>query len=85
MQSQVHSNRGGHMLDAVQHTAVKPASSTALAQFVKGFAFAVAVILGVSAAPRPAAAETPAEFISIIGADVLQEMRSTAPIDQKET
>ena len=72
------------MLEAVQHTAVKPPVSTALAQFVKGFAFAIAVIVGVAAAPRPVAAETPAEFISVLGADVLQEMRADVPLAQKE-
>ena len=71
-------------LEAVQHTAVKPPVSTALAQFVKGFAFAIAVIVGVAAAPRPVAAETPAEFISVLGADVLQEMRADVPLPQKE-
>jgi phospholipid transport system substrate-binding protein len=65
-------------------SALKPAVSIGLARFVKSFVLALAVIAGVSAAPRPVAAETPAEFISIIGADVLQEMSSTAPLDQKE-
>jgi phospholipid transport system substrate-binding protein len=66
-------------------SAVKPAAGTALAQFVKGFALALAVIAGVWVASKPAAAdETPAEFISTIGTDVLQEMRSSASLDQKE-
>jgi phospholipid transport system substrate-binding protein len=52
---------------------------------VKGFALALAVIAGISAAPRPVAAgQTPAEFISVIGADVLQEMRADVPLAQKE-
>jgi phospholipid transport system substrate-binding protein len=68
-----------------RESAVKPAVSTALAQCVKGFALALAVIAGVSAAPRPAAAgQTPAEFISVIGSDLLQEMRADAPLAQKE-
>jgi phospholipid transport system substrate-binding protein len=68
-----------------RESAVKPAVSTALAQFVRGFALALAVIAGVSAAPRPVAAgQTPAEFISVIGADVLQEMRADVPLAQKE-
>jgi len=89
------------MLETVQHTienressssgvtehesAAKPAVSTALAQCVKGFALALAVIAGVSVASRPVAAdETPAGFISIIGADVLQEMRADVPLAQNE-
>jgi hypothetical protein len=81
------------MLEVVQQTflfheresAVKPAVGTALAQFVKGLTLALAVIAGVSAAPRPAAAgQTPAEFISVIGTDVLQEMRADVPLSQKE-
>jgi phospholipid transport system substrate-binding protein len=64
---------------------VKPAFSTAFAWLVKGCALAIAVIAGVAAAPRPvAAAETPAQFIGILGTDVLAEMRSFAPMDQKE-
>jgi phospholipid transport system substrate-binding protein len=66
-------------------SAVKAAVSTALAKFMRGFALALAVIAGISAASGPVAAdETPAEFISVIGADVLQEMRSSASLDQKE-
>ena len=88
------------MLGAVQHTignqqsstsgvtehesAVKPAASTALARFGKGFALAVVVTAGVSATARPIAAETPAEFISVLGADVLTEMRADVPLAQKE-
>jgi phospholipid transport system substrate-binding protein len=66
-------------------SAVKPVVSAAFARFVKGFALALAVIAGISAAPRPVAAgQTPAEFISVIGADVLQEMRADVPLAQKE-
>ena len=81
------------MLEVVQQiflfhereSAVKPAVSTALAQCVKGFTLALAVIAGVAAAPRPVAAgQTPAEFIGVLGADVLQEMRAGAPLAQKE-
>jgi phospholipid transport system substrate-binding protein len=35
-------------------------------------------------APGPVAAETPAEFVSVIGVDVLQEMRADVPLAQKE-
>jgi hypothetical protein len=43
---------------AIDHqSALKPAVSAALAQFVKGFALVLAVITGVSMAPRPAAAD----------------------------
>jgi phospholipid transport system substrate-binding protein len=66
-------------------SAVKAVVSTAFARFVKGFALALAVIAGISAAPRPVAAgQTPAEFISVIGADVLQEMRADVPLAHKE-
>lgn len=66
-------------------SAVKPAVSTSPARFVKGLALAVAMIAGVSAAPGPVvAAETPAEFIAILGTDVLAEMRSYTSLDQKE-
>jgi phospholipid transport system substrate-binding protein len=66
-------------------SAVKAVVSTAFARFVKGFALALAVIAGISAPPRPVAAgQTPAEFISVIGADVLQEMRADVPLAQKE-
>ena len=68
-----------------RESAEKPAVNTALAQFVKGLALALAVIAGVSAAPRPVAADqTPAEFISILGKDVLQEMGAATSLDQKE-
>jgi phospholipid transport system substrate-binding protein len=67
-----------------RQSAVKPAASTALARLVKGFALALAMTAGVSAAPRLVAAETPAEFIGVLGADVLQEMRSSASLVQKE-
>ena len=72
------------MLEAVQRTAVKPAVSTALARSIKSFALALTLIAGVSVAARPVAAETPAEFIRVLGADVLQEMRADAPLAQKE-
>jgi hypothetical protein len=48
--------------------AVKPAASTASALFAKGFALAVAVIAGLSAAPRSAAADdAPVAFIRALG------------------
>ena len=68
------------MVGAVKHTI-----ETTLARFVKGIALAFAVIAGVSAASGAVAAgQTPAEFISVIGADVLQEMRADVPLAQKE-
>jgi len=43
------------------------------------------LIAGVSAASGPVAAgQSPAEFINVIGADVLQEMRADVPLAQKE-
>ena len=64
---------------------MKTATKTTFARFARGFIFASAVIAGTAAASLPAAAgETPAEFIRILGADVLEEMRSYAPLDQKE-
>jgi phospholipid transport system substrate-binding protein len=79
---------GGFLPPSLFHersNAVKPAVGTALARFVNGFALALAVIAGVSAAPGPVAAgQSPAEFISVIGTDVLQEMRADVPLAQKE-
>ena len=67
------------MVEPVQYTI-----ETALARFVKGIALAFAVIAGVSAASGAVAAgQTPAEFIRVIGADVLQEMRADVPLAQK--
>jgi len=64
-----------------QHkSAVKPAS-TALAMLAKGFALAVAVIAGLSAAPRPAAADdAPIAFIRDLGSQSLAVIRSEAPL-----
>jgi len=68
------------MVGAVQHTI-----ETALVRFVKAIALAFAVIAGVSAASGAVAAgQTAAEFISVIGTDVLQEMRADVPLAQKE-
>jgi phospholipid transport system substrate-binding protein len=65
--------------------APKRAVGAALARLIKGVAVGLALAAGVSAGPRPvAAADAPTEFISIVGTDVLQEMRSTASMDQKE-
>jgi phospholipid transport system substrate-binding protein len=79
---------GGFLPPSLFHersNAVKPAVGTALARFVNGFALALAIIAGVSAASGPVAAgQSPAEFISVIGTDVLQEMRADVPLAQKE-
>jgi phospholipid transport system substrate-binding protein len=76
------------MLELVQRrieTSVEEASDGFFARFVRGFALALAVIAVVSVAPGPVVAgQTPAEFISVIGADVLQEMRADVPLAQKE-
>lgn len=65
--------------------AVKPATSTVFARFARNLFLALAVIAGAAAASPPAAAgETPTEFINILGEDALAEMRSFAPLAQKE-
>lgn len=70
---------------SLHESAARPAVSSALAWFVKGAALALAMIAGASAASRAVAAgQTPAEFISVLGADVLQEMRADVPLDHKE-
>jgi phospholipid transport system substrate-binding protein len=64
---------------------VQSAASTGFARFARGFAIGPAIIAGVSAAARPAAAdESPAGFIRILGQEALAEMRSSAPFPQKE-
>jgi phospholipid transport system substrate-binding protein len=56
--------------------AVKPAASTAFALFAKGFALAVAVIAGLSAAPRSAAADdAPVAFIRALGGQAVSVIR----------
>jgi phospholipid transport system substrate-binding protein len=88
IETPVEQTSDGFLLSFLSHkreSAVKSAVSTTLARFVKGFALAFAIIAGVSAASRPApAGQSPAEFISVIGADVLQEMRADVPLAQKE-
>ena len=68
-----------------RESAVKAVVSTALARFVKGFPLVLAVIAGLTVGPRSVAAgQTPAEFISVLGKDVLQEMGAATSLDQKE-
>ena len=56
--------------------AVKPAAGTAFALFAKGFALALAVIAGLSAAPRPAAAgDAPVAFIRTLGEQAVSVIR----------
>ena len=63
---------------------VKPAVSTALAQFVKGVALALAVIAGVSAAPRPAAADdVPIAFIRALGDQAVSVIHSDMQLATK--
>ena len=56
--------------------AVKPAASTAFALFAKGFALALAVIAGLSAAPHSAAADdAPVAFIRALGGQAVSVIR----------
>jgi phospholipid transport system substrate-binding protein len=56
--------------------AVKPAATNAFALFAKSLALAVAVIAGLSAAPRPAAAdEAPVAFIRALGDQAVSVIR----------
>jgi ABC-type transporter MlaC component len=69
---------------ALQTRREKPVASTGLAMLAKGFVFAVAVIMGLSAAPRPAAAdEAPVAFISALGTQALSVIRSDMPLAGK--
>lgn len=64
---------------------VKPAANTGFARLARGLTLALEVIAGAAAASLPAAAgETPTEFVRILGSEALAEMRSYAPLDQKE-
>ena len=59
-----------------RQTAVKPAASAAVALFAKGFALALAVIAGLSAAPRSAAAgDAPVAFIRALGEQAVSVIR----------
>jgi phospholipid transport system substrate-binding protein len=56
--------------------AVKPAASTAFGLSAKGFALAIAVIAGLSVAPRPVAAdEAPVAFVRALGDQAVSVIR----------
>ena len=62
----------------------KPAIGTGLGKLAKGLALALAVIAGVSGAPRPAAAdEVPVAFIRTLGAQAVSVIRSSMPLFEK--
>ena len=62
----------------------KPAASTGLAVLAKGFVLALAVIAGLSVAPRPAAAdEAPIAFIRTLGTQAVSVIRSAMPLPNK--
>lgn len=62
----------------------KPTASTGLAGLAKGFVFAVAVIAGLSAAPRFAAAgDAPVAFIRALGTQAVSVIRSDMPLPNK--
>jgi phospholipid transport system substrate-binding protein len=63
---------------------IKPAVSGALAQFIKGFALALAVIAGVSVAPLPAAADdVPLAFVRTLGDQAIVVIRSNMQLSGK--
>ena len=69
---------------ALQTRREKPAASSGLAVLAKGFVLALGVIMGLSAAPRPAAAdEAPVAFISALGTQALAVIRSDMPLASK--
>ena len=76
----------GSSSDVRQHqSAAKPVASTRFARFASSSTLALAMIAGLAAASPPAVAgESPAEFIRIVGKQALAEMRSYAPLPQKE-
>lgn len=62
----------------------KPALGTGLGKLAKGLALALAVIGGVSGAPRPAAAdEVPVAFVRTLGAQAVSVVRSSMPLFEK--
>jgi len=62
----------------------KPAIGTGLGKLAKGLALALAVIAGISGAPRPAAAdEVPVAFIRTLGAQAVSVIRSSMPLFEK--
>jgi phospholipid transport system substrate-binding protein len=62
----------------------KPAIGAVLGKLAKGLALALAVIAGVSGAPRPAAAdEVPVAFIRTLGAQAVSVIRSSMPLFEK--
>jgi phospholipid transport system substrate-binding protein len=62
----------------------QPAIGTGLGNLTKGLAFALAVIAGVSAAPRPAAADdVPVAFVRTLGAQAVSVIRSSMPLFEK--
>lgn len=62
----------------------KPAPGAGLAVLAKGFVLALAVIAGLSAAPRPAAAdEPPVAFIRALGDQAVSVIRSPMPLPNK--
>ncbi len=62
----------------------KPAIGTGLGKLAKSLALALAVIGGVSGAPRPAAAdEVPVAFIRTLGAQAVSVIRSSMPLFEK--
>ena len=74
-------DRQSTSLGVAEHeNTVKPAVSTALARFVKGFSLALAVIAGVSVAPRPAAADDVSiAFIRALGDQAVSVIHSAMP------
>jgi phospholipid transport system substrate-binding protein len=65
-------------------SAVKPAAGTVFARLAKGFTLILAVIAGLSAAPRPAAADdAPTAFIRELGNQSLEVIRSDMPLSSK--
>jgi hypothetical protein len=66
---------------AQHQLAVKPAASTGLVKFAKALVVAVALIAGLSGAPRPVAAdERPVAFIRTLGAQAVSVIRSDLPL-----
>ncbi len=62
----------------------QPAGGTGLATLAKGFVLTLAVIAGLSVAPRPAAAdEAPIAFIRTLGTQAVSVIRSEVPLPNK--
>ena len=78
------SDQEGSSSHLTQHKSALQPASVALAMLARSFTLAIAVIAGLSAAPRPATAgEAPVAFIRDLGNQSLAVIRSDTPLASK--